>query len=91
MVLCCIHEADHMQNGHDFSDPAMGGNGAFNAFFSEVGVGKYVPRCLYVDLEPTVIDEVCTGSYRQLFHSDQLISGEEDAANNFACGHYTGL
>ena len=37
-----------------------------------------------VDLEPTVVDEVRTGTYRQLFHPEQLISGKEDAANNFA-------
>jgi len=42
-----------------------------------------------VDLEPTVIDEVRTGTYRQLFHPEQLISGKEDAANNYARGHYT--
>jgi tubulin alpha len=85
-------------------------------------------------LQPTVIDEVRTGTYRQLFHpgmpaappicldsvcrntctfsldqsvhsllnntfypklfvlawsAEQLISGKEDAANNFARGHYT--
>jgi hypothetical protein len=39
--------------------------------------------------QPTVIDEVRTGTYRQLFHPEQLISGKEDAANNFARGHYT--
>lgn len=27
--------------------------------------------------------------YRQLFHPEQLISGKEDAANNYARGHYT--
>jgi hypothetical protein len=42
-----------------------------------------------VDLEPTVIDEVRTGTYRQLFHPEQLITGKEDAANNYARGHYT--
>jgi len=42
-----------------------------------------------VDLEPTVVDEVRTGTYRQLFHPEQLITGKEDAANNFARGHYT--
>lgn len=34
-------------------------------------------------------DEVRTGMYRQLFHPEQLISGKEDAANNYARGHYT--
>ena len=36
-----------------------------------------------------MINEVRTGTYRQLFHPEQLISGKEDAANNFARGHYT--
>merc|ERR1711871_1820262 len=29
------------------------------------------------------------GTYRQLYHPEQLISGKEDAANNYARGHYT--
>ena len=63
-----------------------GGDDAFNTFFSETGAGKHVPRCVFVDLEPTVVDEIRTGTYRQLFHPEQLISGKEDAANNFARG-----
>ena len=35
------------------------------------------------------LDEVRTGTYRQLFHPEQLITGKEDAANNYARGHYT--
>merc|ERR1712057_105547 len=66
-----------------------GGDDSFNTFFSETGAGKHVPRTIYLDLEPTVIDEVRTGTYRQLYHPEQLISGKEDAANNYARGHYT--
>ena len=62
---------------------------SFNTFFSETSAGKHVPRAIFVDLEPTVVDEVRTGTYRQLFHPEQLISGKEDAANNYARGHYT--
>jgi len=62
---------------------------SFSTFFSETGSGKFVPRALFVDLEPTVIDEVRVGMYRQLFHPEQLITGKEDAANNYARGHYT--
>lgn len=29
------------------------------------------------------------GTYKDLFHPEQLISGKEDAANNYARGHYT--
>lgn len=35
------------------------------------------------------IDEVRTGTYRQLFHPETLISGKEDAANNYARGRFT--
>jgi tubulin alpha len=62
---------------------------SFSTFFSETGSGKYVPRALYIDLEPTVIDEIKHGSYSKLFHPEQLICGKEDAANNYARGHYT--
>ncbi|KAK0416879.1 hypothetical protein QR680_012732 [Steinernema hermaphroditum] len=62
---------------------------SFSTFFSETGTGRYVPRAIMVDLEPTVVDEVRTGTYRQLFHPEQLITGKEDAANNYARGHYT--
>ena len=62
---------------------------SISTFFSEAGSGKFVPRCVFFDLEPSVVDEVRTGNYRQLFHPDQLISGKEDAANNYARGHYT--
>lgn len=34
-------------------------------------------------------DEVRAGPYRSLFHPEQLINGKEDAANNYARGHYT--
>ncbi|WWC89995.1 tubulin alpha-1A chain [Kwoniella dendrophila CBS 6074] len=66
-----------------------GGDDGFSTFFSETGSGKHVPRSLYVDLEPNVVDEVRTGTYRSLFHPETMITGKEDAANNYARGHYT--
>lgn len=48
-----------------------------------------MPRSIFVDLDPSPIDEIRTGTYRQLFHPELLISGKEDAANNYARGHYT--
>lgn len=35
------------------------------------------------------LDEARTGVYRNLYHPEQMISGKEDAANNYARGHYT--
>jgi len=63
--------------------------GDLECFFQETGSGQFVPRNLMVDLEPNVIDDVKNSPYASIFHPDFLISGEEDAANNFARGHYT--
>eukprot|EP00123_Amoebidium_parasiticum_P010173 comp19939_c0_seq1/m.24239 comp19939_c0_seq1/g.24239 ORF comp19939_c0_seq1/g.24239 comp19939_c0_seq1/m.24239 type:complete len:448 (-) comp19939_c0_seq1:92-1435(-) len=68
---------------------APGNDDSFSTFFSETERGKHVPRAVFVDLEPTVVDEVRNGKYRQLYHPEQLITGKEDAANNYARGHYT--
>merc|ERR1712100_992061 len=87
--LYCL-EHGIQPDGQMPSDKSIGGgDDAFNTFFSETGAGKHVPRAVFVDLEPTVVDEVRTGTYRQLFHPEQLITGKEDAANNYARGHYT--
>ena len=42
-----------------------------------------------VDLEPTVIESIKTGKYKDLFDKDNLIYGKESAAYNYAKGHYT--
>ena len=48
----------------------VGGDDDFNTFFSENDADKHVPRSVFLDLEPTVIDEFRTGTYRQLFHPE---------------------
>jgi len=61
----------------------------FQTFFDEVNNGQKVPRNLGVDLEPTVIDDIRKSKMGSMFHPEYLINGKEDAANNFARGHYT--
>lgn len=62
---------------------------SFSTFFHETGGGRHVPRAIFVDLEPSVVDEQRTGKYGKMYHPEQMISGKEDAANNYARGHYT--
>ena len=61
---------------------------SFSTFFDSTGSNKFIPRAIFADLEPTVVDEIRVGKYRQLFHPDQMMTGKEDAANNFARGRY---
>lgn len=58
-------------------------DGSFSNFFCETGGGKHVSRAVLIDLEPAVIDDL------ELFHPEQMVSGKEDAANNYTRGHYT--
>ncbi|XP_019640025.1 PREDICTED: tubulin alpha-4A chain-like [Branchiostoma belcheri] len=60
-----------------------------DTFFAETEGGKCVPLATFVDLEPTVIDEIRSGPYKSLFRPEQMISGKEDAANIYARGFYT--
>ncbi|KAI8376151.1 tubulin alpha-3 chain [Radiomyces spectabilis] len=85
--LYCL-EHGIQPDGHIPQDNAVSDK-SFDTFFSETSSGKHVPRTVFVDLEPTVVDEVRNGTYRELFHPEQLITGKEDAANNYARGHYT--
>ncbi|KAB2635860.1 hypothetical protein D8674_026394 [Pyrus ussuriensis x Pyrus communis] len=49
------------------NDKTVGrGDDTFNTFFSETGAGKHIPLSIFVDLEPTVIDEVWNNNYCQL-------------------------
>uniref|UniRef100_A0A8B9M4M0 Tubulin/FtsZ GTPase domain-containing protein n=1 Tax=Accipiter nisus TaxID=211598 RepID=A0A8B9M4M0_9AVES len=84
--LFCL-EHGIQPNGTFIDQPSN--DDSFATFFRETSSRKYVPRAIMVDLEQTVIDEVRTGTYRQLFHPEQLITGKEDAANNYARGHYS--
>ncbi|XP_038077692.1 tubulin alpha chain-like [Patiria miniata] len=87
--LYCL-EHGIQPDGQMPSDSTVGGESdPFNTFFSETQAGKHVPRAVFIDLEPSVLDEIKTGPYRQLFHPEQMIHGKEDAANNYARGHYT--
>lgn len=75
--------------GNDGNLTDSGSDNTFSSFFEETGAGQYIPRQVSVDLEPSQIDEMKTGSLAQVFHPQFLLSGKEDAANNFARGHYT--
>ena len=81
---------------------ALNNDDTFQTWFQETGVihnffflfetsqaGKFVPRAINIDLEPTCVDEIRNGAYKELFHPENLIAGKEDAANVFARGYYT--
>ncbi|KAJ8320582.1 hypothetical protein KUTeg_002169 [Tegillarca granosa] len=56
--LYCL-EHGIQPDGQMPSDKTIGGgDDSFNTFFSETGAGKHVPRAVFVDLEPTVVENI---------------------------------
>ena len=64
-------------------------NNSYFKIFQEVGDKKFVPRSIFMDLDPVSINRVWAGESRDLFASENLLSANEDASNNFAKGFYT--
>uniref|UniRef100_A0A0N5B884 Tubulin alpha chain n=1 Tax=Strongyloides papillosus TaxID=174720 RepID=A0A0N5B884_STREA len=85
-LFCIEHNIDPA--GFEYNGIKENKNKTFKSFFNEIEKSRYVPRSLFFDLEPSVIDEIRLGTFRKLFHPDQLITGKEDAANNYARGLY---
>lgn len=55
-----------------------------HTFFSETGEGRYVPRSINVDLEPSTADHVRSSNIGRLFKPDSVISSQSGAGNNWA-------
>jgi hypothetical protein len=63
--------------------------GNWSSFFSKLGEmtsGSYVPRAVMIDLEPSVIEGVKSGS-GSLYNPANLICRSEGAGGNFAVGY----
>merc|ERR1719317_1651156 len=48
-----------------------------------------IPRNLFIDLESSCIQQIKKAPMGKQFYDEYYIFGKEDAANNFARGHYT--
>jgi len=58
-------------------------------FYLQSNQGTMIPRNIFVDLEASCIQQIKKGALKSQFNDDYYIEGKEDAANNFARGHYT--
>jgi tubulin alpha len=86
--LFCLEHGINPQGTLPDENEHLNKDDSFETFFQETGAGKFVPRAICIDLEPTCVDEIRTGTYKDLFHPENLINGKEDAANCFARGMY---
>lgn len=73
-------------------NPDFSGNSgdSYRSFFNEMESGKLVPRTIFVDSDPTSVDEIHTGPCKDLFHPISFASGrEEEGCGSFARGQRT--
>ncbi|KAG8267400.1 Tubulin gamma-2 chain [Homalodisca vitripennis] len=58
-------------------------------FFHQYESGRYVPRCIMLDLEPRVIQSIKNSEYSQLFEQRNMFVGEDGggAGNNWSSGY----
>ena len=84
-ALCTEHEIDP-RSGRPVKDEPCGN---WQTFFYRPGddpKGKYIPRSIIIDLEPSVADNV-KETFDALFNPGNLVTGTDGAGNNFAVGH----
>jgi len=58
-------------------------------FYDVSGDNNMIPRNLFIDLEASCVQQIKKSALGKQFNDEYTISGKEDAANNFARGHYT--
>ena len=86
--LFCLEHGINPNGTLPNANEVLNNDDTFQTWFQETGAGKFVPRALNIDLEPTCVDEIRNGAYKELFHPENLIAGKEDAANVYARGYY---
>ena len=84
--LFCL-EHGIQPDGQMPSDKSIGGgDDAFNTFFSETGAGKHVPRAVFLDLEPSVIDEIRMVDDEICFRMARRLAKQEGLFCGGSCG-----
>ena len=57
--------------------------------YNQIEDNKFVPRCVFTDLDPRSNDAVLSGSTGGLYSLDSFVSGVGGTNGNWAKGHYT--
>ncbi|CAD8187257.1 unnamed protein product [Paramecium octaurelia] len=86
-LFCLEHQIQ--LNGQLINQQIIDKNDALRTLFFESDLQKLVPRSILLDLESSIIDEVKTGKFKEMFNPEQLISGKGGTAHNFGRGYYS--
>ena len=73
IALNKAYQNQNMKSQKNLGKQTQTKDDSFTTFYNETGTGNHVPRAIFVDLEPTVVDQVRTGKYGSMFHPEQMI------------------
>eukprot|EP01080_Neovahlkampfia_damariscottae_P006875 gene6875-11037_t len=85
-VISEEHAIDQVGNYKGKNDVLKDG---LNVYFTETKKGRYVPRSVFVDLEPGTLDSIRGQKYGKLYKPSSFINSTDGAGNNWAKGFYT--
>jgi len=85
-VICAEHG---INTGGEYEGEEDNQLERINVYYNEATGGRYVPRCILMDLEPGTMDSVRAGTFGNIFRPDNFVFGQSGAGNNWAKGHYT--
>ena len=60
-----------------------------DVFFEQTGASRYVPRTVFVDLEPGVHEKIESKEYGAIFGRGSFVHGYEGAGNCWAAGFFS--
>ena len=87
--LFCLEHGIYADGTRCVDDGDDNDGDGFKSFFSETKGGKFQPKALFVDLDPSTITFMKQSPQCNLFNNDYLIAGKEDGASNYSRGHNT--
>ena len=60
-------------NSQMLNEKSLGGGDEAFTTFNKTSIVKHIFHCMFLDLEPIVVDQMRIGTYRQLFHLEEVI------------------
>ena len=80
------YNIEHNIDQHGIQQTKPDDNTVLN-FYNETQAGNYRPRTLMIDTDPETINQLKKSHHSSFYDHEYLISGNENAANNFARGY----
>ncbi|XP_019254955.1 PREDICTED: tubulin beta-8 chain-like [Nicotiana attenuata] len=69
-VICAEHDIDSIGRHQGDNDLQLE---RVDVYYNEASCGRFIPRAVLMDLEPTTMDSVRSGPYGQIFRLDNLV------------------